>query len=321
MKRSIIVGCEGQDGRLLWERLRGEGGFVLGIDEGTVQTSGSLDLRSADLGPVDILSNFSVEAVVEAVRPDEIYYLAAYHQSSESLPVGDATVLEKSFAVNVRGVIHFLEAMRLRAPAARLCYAASSLVFGRPALQPQDEDTPMAPVCPYGISKAAAVQCCRFYRETHGLFAPAAILYNHESPLRRPEFVSKRIVSGAVDIRRGERAKLVLGDLEARTDWGWAPDYVDAMVRIVRHEWAEDFVVATGQPHTVREFAAESLRQVGIDWRTCVEEDPSLIRRSRQGLVGNAAKLARLTGWKPTVTFEQMVGLLVQAEEQDRQHR
>jgi len=315
MKRTIIVGSGGQDGQLLWDRLCSEGGFVLGLDVGTVQAT-----EPASVGPVDILSAAEVSAAVEAVRPDEIYYLAAYHHSSESRPAGDLEVFEKSFAVNVGGLLNFLEAMRVGASVARLCYATSSLVFGWPAAQPQDENTPFAPACPYGISKAAGVQCCRFYRQMHGVFAASAILYNHESPLRRPEFVSQRIVRGAVAMKRGEQAKLVLGDLEAATDWGWAPDYVEAMVRIARHEGPEDFVVASGQAHTVRQFAEAALRAVGLEGRDLLAEDPSLVRRQRRVLVGDAGKLARLTGWEPTVNFEQMVAMLVQAEEQARRH-
>jgi len=315
MKRIIIVGSGGQDGQLLWDRLRGDGDFVVGLDLGTVQAT-----EPVAIGPVDILSAAEVAAAVEAVRPDEIYYLAAYHHSSESRPAGDLEVFEKSFAVNVRGLLNFLEAMRLGAPAARLVYAASSLVFGRTAARPQDENTPMAPACPYGISKAAGVQCCRFYRRTHGLPASSAILYNHESPLRAPQFVSQRIVRGAVAIKRGEQEKLVLGDLAAATDWGWAPDYIDAMVRIARHTEADDFVVASGRAHTVREFAEAALAAAGLRGRDLVAEDPSLVRRERRVLVGDSSKLARLTGWRPTVTFEQMIGLLVQAEEQGHRH-
>jgi GDPmannose 4,6-dehydratase len=310
MKRTMIVGSGGQDGQLLWDRLRSEGDLVVGLDMGTVQASEPLAL-----GPVDILNSAEVAAAVEAVRPDEIYYLAAYHHSSESRPTGDLAVLEKSFAVNVQGLLNFLEAMRLGAPQARLVYAASSLVFGRTAARPQDENTPMAPTCPYGISKAAGVQCCRFYRDTHGLFAAVAILYNHESPLRRPEFVSQRIVRGVVAVKRGRQDKLVLGDLEAATDWGWAPDYVDALVRIARHDGPDDFVVASGQARTVRQFAEAALGAAGVDVRNHLEEDPALVRRQRRVLVGDAAKLSRLTSWRPTVSFREMVARLVEAEE------
>jgi GDPmannose 4,6-dehydratase len=315
MKRVVIVGSGGQDGQLLWNRLCADGDLVVGLDLGTVQATEPLAV-----GPVDILNAAEVAAAVEAVRPDEIYYLAAYHHSSESRPAGDLDVFEKSFAVNVRGLLNFLEAMRIGAPQARLVYAASSRVFGRTAARPQDENTPMAPVCPYGISKAAGVECCRFYRDTHGLFAAAAILYNHESPQRRPEFVSQRIARGAVAIKHGEEDRLVLGDLEATADWGWAPDTVDALVRIARHEAPEDFVVATGQARTVRQFAEAALGAAGIDPRGRLAENPSLVRRQNRILVGDAGKLWRLTGWKPTVTFREMVALLVQAAEEGRHH-
>jgi len=248
-----------------------------------------------------------------AVRPDEVYYLAAVHHAAEENRGGDLDLFGKSFDVNVRGMLNFLEAIRKRSPGTRLFYAASSHIFGRARTSPQDEQTPVEPACIYGITKATGLQCCRFYRQRHGVFAAVGILYNHESPYRRPEFVSQKIVRGALAIRDGRQSKLVLGDLDAQVDWGYAPDYVDAMTRILGHAAPEDFIVATGQLHSVREFAAAAFGRLGLDWAKYVEVDSSLVGKQKRALVGNADKLRSLTGWRPSVTFDQMVGLLIQA--------
>jgi GDPmannose 4,6-dehydratase len=210
-------------------------------------------------------------------------------------------------------LVHFLEAIRRFSPATRLFYAASSHVFGSPRVPLQDEDTPLAPANVYGVTKAAGLLTCRYYRAVHGVYAAAGILYNHESPLRGPGFVSQKIVSGAVDIKCGRRDRLVLGDLSAAVDWGYAPDYVEAMRLILRLPRAEDFVVATGRKRTVRDFVKAVCRRLDLDWRACVAENPGVLTKKKAVLVGNAAKLRRLTGWKPSVDFDGMVDRLVAA--------
>ena len=182
----------------------------------------------------------------------------------------------------------------------------------------QDEATPFNPVCAYGITKAAGVHLCRFYRQECGLFASVGILYNHESPFRRPEFVSQKIIRGGLAVKEGRQSEIVLGDLAAQVDWGYAPDTVDAMVRILRHDVPDDFVVATGQLHSVREFVEEVFRRLGLDGRGHVREDPQIVRKRRRTLLGNSDKLRQRTGWKPSVTFAEMIGLLLQAQEKNR---
>lgn len=319
MKRAIIVGSSGQDGRLLFDRLCREGAYVLGIDLDGVRSTDPADAASK----IDILAASEVQGVLETVRPDEVYYLAAHHHSSEEKKDENLAHIEKSFAVNVFGLIHFLEGIRRRRPKkeSRLFYAASSLVFGRPDTDRQDERTPFAPMCIYGITKAAGVQCCRLYRQAYGVFAATGILYNHESQYRREDFVSQKIIRGAIKIRRGRRSKLTLGNLGARVDWGYAPDYVDAMVRIIRHGQADDFIVATGESHTVKEFVEEVFGRLGLDWRKYVEEAPSLVEKQARCLVGNADKLASGTGWRPSVGFREMVELLLRRQANDRQDR
>jgi GDPmannose 4,6-dehydratase len=253
--------------------------------------------------------------MVRKTQPATIYYLAAYHHSAEDPLLGDvATLFRRSFEVHVTGLIHFLEAMRTRSPATRLFYAASSHIFGQPDAPTQSEQTPCAPQCPYGITKAAGLHACRYYRRTHNLFASVGILYNHESPYRREAFVSQKIIRAAVAIAAGKQERIVLGDLSARIDWGWAPDFVDAMTRVLALPKADDFVIATGQSHSVQEFAQIALESLGLDWRNHVVEDPSLLTKQRRSLVGDSSKLREATGWEPSVSFRQMVELLLEKQ-------
>ena len=309
MSVAFIIGSEGQDGRLLAGLLERQGTGVVGIDQGLLRDGPGLGLA-----PVDIAEADTVARAVEKARPAEVYYLPAYHHSSQDLPAPDELkLMEKSFEVHVRGLVHFLEAIRRFSPQTRLFYAASSHVFGEPPSSPQDETTPISPVCIYGITKAAGLHCCRYYRASHRVFASVGILYNHESPLRAEKFVPQKIVRAAVRIHGGSRERLVLGDLAARVDWGYAPDTVDAMVRILRQDSADDFVVATGEAHTVEEFAQTAFSLLGLDWRQHVDVKPSILGKPRRNLVGDARKLRTRTGWRPSVSFAEMVHLLVQA--------
>jgi GDPmannose 4,6-dehydratase len=315
MRNVIIVGSQGQDGRLLYQRLAAEGCALLGIDRHGVRHDAVA--AAVDDTRVDVLDRPSVERVVRAFAPDAVFYLAAFHHSSEdNRSVDDAELYLRSHDVHVRGPLNFLETLRRHAPHARFFYAASSHCFGEPSTTLQDESTPLRPVCPYGISKTAGVQLCRMYRSRHGLQASCGFLYNHESPLRAPSFLSAKIVRGAVEIARGRRDRLVLGDLSARVDWGYAPDYIDAMIRIVRLDAADDFVIASGRAHSVGDFVSLAFAHLEIDWRRHVETDASLLTKSRAAaaLVGDSSKLRRKTGWAPSVSFVDMVRLLVDAE-------
>ena len=202
-------------------------------------------------------------------------------------------VIEKSFAVQVSAPVNFLEAIRRKSPGTRFFYASSCRVFGIPKTVPQDETTPFDPDCAYGISKAAGMRCVRYYRQTHGLFAVSSILYNHESPLRQPKFVSQKIVQGAVAIRAGRQSKLTLGDLDATADWGYAPDFVDAMIRMLGMREAEDFVIATGQSHTVR----ESWKSRSDCWSSTGGSMSRLRPRCFRG--GREFSWATPAGWRP----------------------
>jgi GDPmannose 4,6-dehydratase len=310
MKRVIIVGSGGQDGRILFDRLSHEGSLIVGVERHSLRSTVPIEFTA-----INILERAEVSALLESIRPHEIYYLAAFHQSSEEQQPDDHEAFEKGLGIHVLGLLNFLEGMNLKSRNSRLFYAASSHVFGETTTDQQDETTQLSPTCPYGITKTAGLNCCQYYRNIHELYVSTGILYNHESIYRRPEFISKKIIQGAVEIKRGKRFSLVLGNLSSKVDWGYAPDYVKAMLKILQLDMPDDFVVATGEVHSVREFAELAFDELGLNWEQYVEEDSKITLKPSRVLVGNATKLKSLTGWKPSNTFEQMVRCLVREEE------
>ena len=307
MKRVIIVGSGGQDGRLLSEKLRNAGHHVLGIARDSTLSS-----DSEQVGKVEITDRDRVQSVVRAWRPDEVYYLAAFHHSAQDKisPAPDE-LFRKSFAVHVQGLLNFLDSIRQAGIPTRLFYAASCLIFGNTTKEIQNEETPFNPRCCYSITKTTGVHCCRLYRDTYGVFAAVGILYNHESVFRRENFVSQKIIQAAIRISKGKQETLFLGDLSARIDWGYAPDFVEAMEQILGLDHPDDFVIATGEPHTVQEFVEIAFEKVRLDWRHHVQIDNSLITRERSLLAGDASRLRERTGWRPSVSFEQMIERMV----------
>ena len=306
---SIVIGHQGQDGRLLTELLRRRGYDVLGVGRARLDAWG-------DIPQVEQCCLDQPQDVFETVRrlkPHEIYYLAAHHASSQSLATVDVhRDYQTSLTVNVAGVLNFLEAIRLHSAASRLFFASSSLIFGNdPRQTPQNDTTQVAPEEPYGLCKALAGEVCKDYRRQHGVFASVGILFNHESHLRQPQFLSMKIVQAAVAASRGATKPLVVGNLDAVVDWGYAPDYVDAFTRILALEQPDDFVVATGAGHTVRDFAAAAFGRLNLDWTKHVVQDRTVLTRLRSGRVGDPSKLQRLTGWRPSLAFEEMVATLV----------
>lgn len=310
--KAVIVGCDGQDGRLLFEKLVSENWEVTGLGR-----LSSLDSAGRRSDPIAVADAAAIERLMARGDVDQVYYLPAVHQSSENSGVtSDAQLLETSWSVHVGGLTNFLENLA-RHNRGSLFYAASSLVFGEPEVEPQNESTPFRPLSPYAITKAAGVNVCKYYRDCRGVRVSAGILYNHESPLRRPSFVSSKIVRAAVEISKGNRQALALGNISAEVDWGYAPDFVDAMTRILGLPFADDFVVATGASHSVKEFVEIAFTCVGLDWREHVTQDASLLTRRDTRRVGDASRLTKATGWKPTVTFAEMVEILIEAAKQE----
>lgn len=311
MKKAIIVGSEGQDGRFLYDLLLGKGYEIIGIDMHTVRCS-----TEAKLPPVGISHAGDVADLIRRIKPDDVYYLAAFHHSSEDEEIEHINLFERSYNVHVASLINFLEAIRRHSRETRLFYASSSHIFGNPLTAIHDENSPINPSCIYGITKAAGLFTCRFYRNTHSVFTSVGILYNHESALRREMFVSRKIIKGAVAIKKGIQQRLILGDLNAEIDWGYAPDYVDAMHKMLNHHEPEDFVVATGVTHTVGDFARLAFDYLALDYRSYIEEDPTILTKKAYRRTGNPGKLMELTGWAPSVDFAEMIRLMIAAEVQ-----
>lgn len=310
MKRALIVGSRGQDGRLLAELLTRQGYSVAGLSRQ------GLDIQGQMVGPAADLADFDqARAVVEAVRPHEIYYLAAFHHpSGQRGRLTPRDLWAGSMAVNASGPLCFLDAVRVKDPKVRFFYAGSCLAYGDPDHVPQNESTCFRPRCVYGISKTAGMHAVRHFRETYGLFAVSAILYNHESHLRPPGFLSRKVVRAAWRIARGLENELAIGDINARTDWGYAPDYVDAFWRSLQVDAPADYVLATGSPHSVRDWVERAFSLAGLNWQDHVRQDLGFTPAPRATLVGDASLARSLLGWSPGTSFPHMVEKMYELE-------
>ena len=313
MKTALITGITGQDGSYLAELLLEKGYRVVGMVRraSTENFERIAHLRDrVDLRQADLLDQLSLIDVLRTVQPEEIYNLAAqsFVPTSWQQPV-----LTAEF--DAVGVTRLLEAVRLVAPGARFYQASSSEMFGQVRETPQRETTPFYPRSPYGVAKAYGHFITVNYRESYGLYACSGILFNHESPRRGREFVTRKVSDGAARVKLGLARELRLGNLEARRDWGFAGDYVDAMWRMLQQPKADDYVVATGESHTVRELVEIAFGAVGLDWREWVHEDPALLRPAEvERLVGDASKARRVLGWAPRVSFRELVETMVRAD-------
>jgi len=317
MKKALITGITGQDGSYLAELLLSQGYAVTGmVRRASTETferiahfKDRVDLRQADL-----LDQFSLVKILDDVQPDEIYNLAAmsFVPTSWTQPVltGEFTAL---------GVTRLLEAMRMVCPKARFYQASSSEMFGKVIETPQTEKTPFYPRSPYGVAKAYGHFITVNYRESYNLFALSGILFNHESPRRGKEFVTRKITDAVARIKLGSQKELRMGNLDAKRDWGFAGDYVRAMWMMLQQDAADDYVVATGETHSVREFLQIAFSHVGLNFEDYVVIDPEFIRPAEvELLLGNPAKAREKLGWKPEVSFEQLVTRMVDAD-MDRQ--
>ena len=313
MKRALITGIGGQDGSLLAELLLDNGYEVSGIVRRTGASYPNLaPIRErVDLVEADLNDQLALVRALRTAAPQEVYNLA----SVSFVPASwEQPVLTAELAAV--GVTALLESIREVDPAIRFYQASSSEIFGEPLESPQTEGTPLSPLTPYGVAKAYAHFIARSYRRRYGLHTSAGILYNHESPRRPLEFVPRKIAHAAAAISLGLEGELWLGDLESRRDWGWAPDYVRAMWLMVQQDEGDEYVVATGVTHSVQELVECAFGRVGVDWREFVHIDESLVRGSAElhNLVGDPSKARSKLGWRPTVTFEELVRNLVDAE-------
>ena len=313
-KRALIIGIAGQDGSLLSELLLSEGYEVFGVVRQPTSTRfENLEMIRADLEllQADVLDELSLVDVLTSSRPHEVYNLAA----PSFVPMSwRQPVLTAEFAAV--GCTALLEAIRRVDDSIRFYQASSSEIFGEPREVPQTEETPLAPVTPYGVAKAYAHFITRSYRRRYGLHASSGILYNHESPRRPLDFVTRKVSHAAAAISLGLEREVSLGNLDARRDWGFAGDYVRAMWLMLQQAEAGDFVIATGESHSVRELVACAFAHVELDWEDYVRVDDTLVRGKAElhDLVGEPSKARAQLGWSPTVDFEGLVHLLVDAD-------
>ena len=312
-KRAIITGITGQDGSYLAELLLEQGYEVVGV---TRRLSAPNHWRiehlldRIELRPADLLDQLSLIRLVEDVRPHEFYNLAAMSFVPASW---DQPLLTGEY--NAQGVTRVMEAIRQVDTSIRVYQASSSEMFGKVRETPQNEATPFYPRSPYGVSKVFAHYLTVNYRESHGLFAVSGILFNHESPRRGLEFVTRKVTRGAARIKRGLAGTLSLGNLDARRDWGFAGDYVRAMWLMLQQDRADDYVIATGRSHSVRELVEVAFSRAGLDWRDHVRTDPALLRPAEvDHLIGDPGKAETALGWRPGVDFEGLVRMMVDAD-------
>jgi len=311
--RGIITGITGQDGSYLAELLLSKGYEVVG----TARRSSAPNnwriqhlLDRITIRPADLLDQLSIIRLVDEVRPNEFYNLAAMSFVPASW---DQPMLTGEF--NAQGVTRVLEAIRQVDPSIKLYQASSSEMFGKVRQIPQTELTPFYPRSPYGVSKVFAHYITVNYRESYDLFAVSGMLFNHESPRRGLEFVTRKVTDGVARIKLGLTDTLMLGNLDAQRDWGFAGDYVEAMWMMLQQPHADDYVIATGISHSVRELVETAFAHVGLDWNRHVKLDPKLIRPAEvEHLIGDNTKARQALGWQPTVSFTGLVKMMVDAD-------
>lgn len=327
MKKTLITGITGQDGSYLAELLLDKGYEVHGIiRRASTFNTGRIDHLYKDphingvrlfLHYGDIADSTNLIKLLYRIQPDEIYHLAAQSHVRVSFDIpeytGDVTALS---------TIRILEGIRETGVKSKFYQASSSEMFGKVQEVPQRETTPFYPRSPYGAAKLYAHWMTVNYRESYGLFASSGILFNHESPRRGETFVTRKITRAAARIKAGQQKKLYLGNLDAKRDWGYAKEYVEAMWLMLQQDEPDDFVIATGETHSVREFLEEAFSYLDLDWRNYVELDPKYLRPAEvDQLVGDASKAKRVLNWEPKVTFKELVRLMVDADTRPRESK
>lgn len=325
MKRALITGITGQDGAYLAELLIAKGYEVWGVvRRSSSLNTGRIDHLYHDIhepGPLrliygDLNDASSLNRIVRESKPDEVYNLGAQSHVRVSFDIPEYTG-----EVTGLGAVRLLDAIRDVGIMPRFYQASSSELFGN-ALPPQNEDTPFRPRSPYACAKAYAFYSTVNYREAYGMYAVNGILFNHESPRRGPTFVTRKISRAAASIKKGSQQKLFLGNLDAKRDWGFAGDYAEAMWMMLQAPAPDDYVIATGEAHSVRDILDIAFARVGLDWHAHVEIDPRYFRPSEvDHLCGDASKARRVLGWAPKVGFRELIEMMVDADLEDRRAR
>ncbi len=320
MQKALITGITGQDGSYLAEFLLEKGYEVYGIIRRSSSfNTGRIDHiyqdpheRGARLKLIygDLNDSSSLNRILRDVRPDEIYNLGAQSHVRVSFDIPEYTA-----EITALGAVRLLEAIRETGLPTKLYQASSSEMYGKVLEIPQHEETPFYPRSPYGCAKVYAYWISRNYRESYDMFVCNGILFNHESPRRGETFVTRKITRAVARIKAGIQKKLYLGNLDAKRDWGYAPDYVEAMWLMMQQETPDDYVIATGETYTVREFLEESFKRAGLQWEKYVEIDPKYFRPAEVDLlIGDASKAKARLGWQPKVTFKELVKIMVDAD-------
>ncbi len=308
-KKTIIVGHSGQDGSLLVSDLQKRGDEIIGIGRSSCFFPAGF--------PSNVIENITnakeVYTAVRLFQPDEIYYLAAYHTSSEAgaTQVQLQNQFDSAQVIHVKGLVNCLSAIVEESPDTRLFYASSSLVFSGENGERQDETTLLTPQGFYGITKAQGMWLCREFRKNHNVFASTGILYNHESHLRAPGFLSAKIIKAAIRISEGSSEKLAVGNLSSRVDWGYAKDYVLAFQKILAADKSDDFIIATGEAHTVEEFINIVFGYFGLNPEKYVVENREILTRTPSVKIGDARKLQMATGWSYSLSYPDFVIQLI----------
>lgn len=313
MKTAFVTGVNGQSGSYLAEQLIEKGEYnVHGLVRRTssfvrerIDHLGELELHYGDMDDIASLIN-----ILRKIRPDEIYNLAAQSHVGISWKIPCYTANTTGL-----GMLNLLEAVRILGLKPKIYQASTSELFDGATEIPQNENTPFSPKSPYSVAKLFAHQICDIYKKAYGMFIAKGILFNHESPRRGKNFITKKITTGIADIVKGKQDKMFLGNIEAKRDWGYAPEYTDAMWRMLQLDKPDDFVIATGESHSVKEFLKEAFQYVDRDWEDYVVIDKKYIRPSETDhLRGDASKAKRILGWEPKVKFKELVKIMMKAE-------
>ncbi len=314
-RRALITGVNGQDGSylarlLIQERYEVIGGVRAGSQGSLWRLSELGIVNQVRIVPLELLEMTNLLRILERFEPDEVYHLAA--QSFVEISFEQPAYTSE---VTALGTLRLLEAIRTVNPKIRFYQASSSEMFGNVEEIPQNETTPFRPRSPYAFAKLFAHFATINYREAYGIFAVSGICFNHESPVRGEEFVTRKIAIAVARIRAGLQKELVLGNLEAERDWGYAPEYTDAMYRMLQQDEPDDYVIATGEAHSVSEFAEAAFAEAGLDWRDYVRSESALLRPTDvHRLVGDSSKAHERLGWSPRVRFRELVRIMVEAE-------
>ena len=311
MRKALITGISGQDGYYLAEFLLDKGYDVYGITRYLNNTTVCLDKRIKCYNDIDITSKNSLSRLMTEVEPDEIYHLAAYHFSSQN-EENKGKLFDQFYQVNYFSTIEILETINKVIPNCRFFYASSCHIFGKSDISPQNENTPFRPNSLYSFSKSAGTNFCKFYREYRNIYTSVGILYNHESPRRAKSFVSSQIAESAAKASLGIPTKLILQDMDARVDWGSAQDYVRAIWLTLQQSFGDDYIISSGNTHTIREFAKIAFDFVGLDFSDYVFQQSNINKYDSISYFGDSTKISQVCNWQPMISFNELVCQMVE---------